>query len=323
MWREGRDPRMEWDGHAWPSTSGDFVLPPLRAAAHGPAPARVQLVRLSSTLSGSRAFGVLLALHARAIAENLTCLLQSIDIEGPHQLRVSLRRLRVLLRVFKPVLRGALYRELRADARALGLIVGELRDADVVIEEIVKPHLGRGARDQELAASLERWRQEVRGRVRARLIAARADRFAGRLSNVALMLERRETKRGKVLHATLIAQAVNDLSHAVSDTAARAPSLSADALHDFRKDVKALRYAADLAAAANGDEAAAQLATRLKGIQTDLGRHNDTVMLAGIDPPLGELQQAWRELRARLLVARAPRAEELGALAAQWQTLCA
>ena len=74
----------------------------------------------------------MLALLARSIAENLYIVFTSDDPEGPHQLRVALRRLRALLRVTKGLLAEDSTAGLARRARDLGRIAGRQRDADVL-----------------------------------------------------------------------------------------------------------------------------------------------------------------------------------------------
>ena len=71
------------------------------------------------------------------IAANMAVVADSAAIEGPHQLRVGLRRLRTAFAVFGPSLGKAAMAPLAATARRLGRVVGELRDADVLMSEVV------------------------------------------------------------------------------------------------------------------------------------------------------------------------------------------
>ena len=51
-------------------------------------------------------------------------------------MRIGLRRLRSLLKVFRPVVDSEGLRELDRKARDLGLLLGELRDADVAMDTV-------------------------------------------------------------------------------------------------------------------------------------------------------------------------------------------
>jgi inorganic triphosphatase YgiF len=73
------------------------------------------------------------------IATNIAVIQQLEVADGPHQLRIGLRRLRSLFSVFSPVLECPEMCRLSAEARWLGQEVGRLRDLDVVANEMVRP----------------------------------------------------------------------------------------------------------------------------------------------------------------------------------------
>lgn len=260
------------------------------------APVRPQLVRMAAQTKAADACGALFAFYANGIAKNLQCVLTSIDPEGPHQFRVTLRRLRVALKVFRPVLHDETRRQLARGARELGAIASELRDADVVIGELIAPQL-EDFGVQALSGALNDWRQEVRGRVRARLTVAKAAAFADTLVAAA-----RTAARGKHSRDSANQFVERFLARAWSQTAPKAlhlAELSDESLHDFRKDVKALRYAIELETAFSGQRRA-KVARSLKRIQDLLGHVNDVATLTQFNPPLSD-GAALDAVRARLI----------------------
>ena len=105
------------------------------------------------------------------IAANMIVVAESDATEGPHQLRVGLRRLRTAFLVFGPALGDAATRPLSEAAQRLGQVAGQLRDSDVLIDEVVNgaaPGLDAAAR-AALVAALEAGREAVRGTVRKTL----------------------------------------------------------------------------------------------------------------------------------------------------------
>jgi triphosphatase len=280
-------------------------------------PARVHLVRLPAATLAADGCSAVMALHAAAIAHNLDCVLTTLDPEGPHQLRVALRRMRVALRVFRPVMKKKANAHLAGSARALGRIVGELRDADVLIDEIIGPT----ARDQAaLMSALGAWRQEVRGRVRAQLLAINASAFAADLARDAAASAWIKKSCGAQPASYLIAEALADFRVQVAVAAKRLPNLSHTELHALRKDVKALRYGTELAAAAG--VAPADSASPLKRMQDLLGYANDMAALEQFEPPLVGHAEAWAQLHARILAARADRvAGAVADAARQWTAM--
>lgn len=277
------------------------------------APQRVQLVRLPSGICATHGLSAVLALHAAAIAQNLNCVQTSLDPEGPHQLRIALRRTRVALRIFRPVMKKDANAKLAAAAREFGAVVGELRDADVLIDEIIAP-----AAKGPLVTALNAWRQEVRGRVRARLNAATAHAFADRLAAGAA--RGRWTKKTDFTLETTIRAALDGFRDIVAERGARLPHLDNVELHQLRKDVKALRYGTELAVAAG--LAPADAVRPLKRMQDLLGYANDMASLANFDPPIFAGRRDLQALREQLIAERAERVSASAEDAAsEWRDL--
>jgi len=249
---------------------------------------------------------------AVAIAANLRCVATLADPEGPHQLRVSLRRLRIALRTFAPMMGVDAAKRFAWLARDLGAIVGELRDADVMIEEMIRPaaeQMGRGA---GLLSALDMWRDGVRARVRHGLLAARAPVFAAELRR---MYEHREEPKA-IGDSPFVAGALANTAVAAAMQRAvargrRISELAPAGRHELRKDVKNWRYAVELAAAIAPEHRAAALIGPLKRLQSALGRLNDLTMLAQFDPPLPSdgQRKALRRVRKKILAANAEGAD--------------
>ena len=281
------------------------------------APVRVRLIQLYPKTLAAHACSVTLALHGAAIAHNLECVLTTLDPEGPHQLRIALRRTRVALRVFEPVMRAKMNARLVEAARALGTIAGELRDADVLIDEIIAP----AARDETgLMMALTAWRQEVRGRVRARLLAANAPAMAANFANAAGAPGwlKPALKEDTTL-ADLIASAQAAFWERAEPLAARLADLSHLELHQLRKAVKAMRYGAELAASAGLD---GDVVPRLKRMQDALGYANDTAALERFNPPVFGEASALQRVRGRLIAERQGAvADAITAAMREWRAL--
>ncbi len=266
-------------------------------------PLCLQLMRIPADVQASHFYSVMLAVHAKAITRNLECVLISLDPEGPHQLRVSLRRLRVVLRAFGAVMRATTVERLTDGARRIGSIVSELRDADVLIDELIGP-AAAGNEGARLMKGLGSWRQEVRGRVRARLVGAESQAFAANLAGLAGTFAWRKKRGREYLASELIAPFVERCALRVAEAVAGLSQLPREKVHDVRKDVKALRYAVDLADALSLNRDA-DLPRRLKQAQDALGYVNDMWLLEGFSPPLVSENASLAALRDRLVADRA------------------
>ncbi len=242
---------------------------------------------------------------AAEIDRHMAVFLGSEDEAGPHKARVALRRLTTALDAFGPILRRTPKAEIRAEAKRIFRALGEVRDADVYLA-------GKGARQG--GRNLARETALLRARVRARLRARKAVTFAPRLVRLfdddGLL---REKPRGVVARAA----PVIELARAALDNAwDRAGAwgddpavLGEESLHDFRKDMKTLRYLSEFFAPLWPDASWPDFRNILQGLQDDLGLLND---------------MANARAKTRDKTARSPREiEALTASTRDWRALLA
>ena len=114
------------------------------------------------------------------IATNVLVVRQLDNAEGPHQLRIGLRRLRSVLSVYGPVLQSPEMERLNAEARWLGQEVGSLRDLDVVGNDMVRREADTHPDEPGLsflADVLLRQARERREQLRKLLAGARVQAF--------------------------------------------------------------------------------------------------------------------------------------------------
>ncbi|HVL59527.1 MAG TPA: CHAD domain-containing protein, partial [Burkholderiaceae bacterium] len=118
-------------------------------------------------------------MHALA---NVEPVLSGTDPEGPHQLRVALRRFRAALRLFA-LRRQPQWRALDAGARALAAAAAELREIDVLQHELLpalreshcdEPHSAAAlaALERALSAAADLARRALRAQLRSPRLAA-------------------------------------------------------------------------------------------------------------------------------------------------------
>ena len=205
-------------------------------------------------------------------------------------MRVALRRLRVLLRGFAPGLRRRPLRGLERRARDLGRLASPLRDADALIEDLLRPRLTGEADAAALIGALEKQREDIRARGREDLLAAAATGFAIELLALADLGSWRP--QGRRRRALLECPPVMALAPALEARWQRAKkrgrnlaSLSPSQRHRLRKDLKQLRYLAELAAAPGNLPGAERFLKRLAKLQRDLGFLNDLAVLEALQLP--------------------------------------
>ena len=232
------------------------------------------------------------------IAANMALVADSAVIEGPHQLRVGLRRLRTAFAVFGPSVGKAALAPLAATARDLGRVAGELRDADVLMSEVVAgaARLGldpaaRGALD----AALEARRDAVRARVRAALAGPEATAFLFELG--AFIEGRGWLVASDYSQTSRLAAPIGEVAPGIlarrhkkaMKLGRKVRELDAAGLHQLRKELKKLRYTVDMFAPLYGGARMRDYLRALKELQDSFGSLNDAVMageaLTGPDAP--------------------------------------
>ena len=209
--------------------------------------------------------------QASIFATECAALLENDDSVHPHRSRVALRRIRTALAGFAPILDGKVARRIARRARSLFRTLGPLRDADVAAESFAEGD----AHDVLMARATE-----IRAETRQKLVAAHAAFFAdairqsletGRLFDP----DPRSQRLASADAALLGGQALH-----LAWTQARAyrgamEDWDDETRHDFRKDLKSLRYIAEFFADSwPGKDRDAFLA-RLTKLQDELGAMND------------------------------------------------
>lgn len=243
------------------------------------------------------------------IGANAACVRSTEDPEGPHQLRVGLRRLRSALAAFSPAIGGPGATHLSAEARWLGGEIGRLRDLDVARTELLAPeaeahpHL---AGFTALIHSLEERTDRTRADVRATLEGSRATLF---LHELAEFVETRGwLDRDDHTQTARLARPVEDLAKEalakrwakVRKRAKKIETLDIEARHELRKELKKLRYGLEFFAPVLPGKTTTTFVKRLKKLQQLFGDLNDLAMaetlFLGAEAPAGDDPDAQRAI---------------------------
>ncbi|WP_448577686.1 CYTH and CHAD domain-containing protein [Thermaurantiacus sp.] len=285
----------------------------------GPAVVSSRPVEVPQATPSGEGFDRLMLGLSEAVAANLYMTLVSEEPEGPHQLRVALRRLRTALRLFRPILERDLADELARTARDIGRLVSPLRDADVLAGGLLMPRADPG-----LASVLRRWTEETRRTVRGQLLDVGATGFAIRLLSLAALGGwQRQGQRDRLLrpHEEVVRPALSRLWARVSHAGKRLAGLSPEERHELRKDLKKLRYAMEMV---SREAQPGGFVPALKRLLQDLGDLNDLSVLEGFQPDLGsaEANAALAALKSSLPHASTARTDQLlGRACRHWRAL--
>ncbi len=232
---------------------------------------------------------------------SLGCLVQVLEaadafrrdgaVEGVHQVRVGLRRLRTALKIFEGVVHDGSSAWVEQEVRWLAGELAEARSLDVFIGEAFEPRAA-SLSDTKAAAQYGERLKAARNKAYERVAAALASpRFAALALEIALWIEDgvwRSPAAAERRHAVLAgiddfaARVLEDLRRTVVKRARGFEKLDAVSRHKLRIRAKRMRYASDFFGLLFTDDDAAKKHRRfnaaLKPLQMALGRLNDIAM---------------------------------------------
>ncbi len=200
------------------------------------------------------AFRISLMHCLRHIALNTPVVSQARDMEGLHQLRVGLRRLRAALEVFGRAFDNDVLGELRMRAKSLGKTFGETRDLDVFADELfsaVETAAPNRAGMAELRGLVDAARSDSWRRCSAHASSGEFTRF---LLDLAAAAETRVWRQGvEPMQIATFVQPAEEFARVVLDKrnrkarkrARRLADLNTSQRHRLRIALKKLRYAAE------------------------------------------------------------------------------
>lgn len=244
------------------------------------------------------------------ILDNWQATLVLPDPEGPHQLRVGLRRLRTAIRLLVPKTQPVDLLSLAREARDLAQIVGKLRDADVLISDIYEPAAKSVFGDDgtiELSDVLIGHQENQRKLVRADLASARWSNLKLNCIFFEQAVERSIGLAGAEENGSIVSIgrcALKKCWRRVRKQGRRLENLSIHERHEMRKDLKSLRYATEFFLPLYASGQTREFLKQLKRLQDVFGYLNDVAMaeqLSGIvevaSPGRADLQRSVKRLR--------------------------
>jgi CHAD domain-containing protein len=222
--------------------------------------------------------------------------------EGVHQTRVALRRLRSVLKVFRPVSRCPEVDAFDAGLKALADRLGPARDWDVFLSGLgaqVAEAMPGEKRVAALLKAAEARRQAAYAALRAELDGPGFRRLV--LSGLGLLLQRpwravEDPERPARLEEKLPEFAATLLDkrwHKLCSEGEDIEGHSAEALHEVRLEAKRMRYATELFAPLWPGKATRRFQKRLAALQESLGIANDTAVARSLVASLGTGVPAW------------------------------
>ena len=251
---------------------------------------------------------------AQALDASLAVFLETDDPSGPHKARVALRRLTTALDAFGPILRRKASAALRSHAKAMFRDLGRVRDSDVHLMN-ADPGLGAKA-TKELADRNRRLRDKTRDRLRKSRMVRFTQVLRVSVQDGGTLFRRSHAAQDRRA-APVTDFAAEALGAAWATCRAYGPSVKAIPdlkRHDFRKDMKTLRYLAEFFADHFPDLRETVFLRDFRKMQDALGTLNDFMVALEIEgrslpdplPPkvvtaLNQAEALWKALHPATL----------------------
>ncbi|HLI58753.1 MAG TPA: CHAD domain-containing protein [Solirubrobacteraceae bacterium] len=231
------------------------------------------------------------------VGANLEGAIAGEDVEYLHQLRIAVRRSRMVQRQFKRVFPALDLPGLRSDFRRLQRATGPARDLDVHVEEFEElralvPERLRGALEPLRVALADR-RRRARGDLERTLRSERTGELLAdweRLLESLVELPTDDRPAAERSIGSLTAERVSAVyARIVRMGEAIGPDSPAESYHELRKRGKDLRYLLELFGMQLFDRDVVEpLVRALKGLQDLLGRHQDRQVQATLVAALAD-----------------------------------
>jgi triphosphatase len=244
-----------------------------------PAPSKAPKIALAEDVTVAEAFVQIMRQSISHVTANQSALLEG-AAEGIHQLRIGLRRIRTTLRLFRQFLRQAESEVRKRELQWLGHEVGEARDWDVFLANILPLHLG----DEMVVDTVTQLTDFAHQRAAA---AIRSPRYARLMLGLGHWLESNDWRlsppsdAGKRLDERLAGEAaamLDDVAQGVFKAGRKLRRLNAAGRHELRKRAKKLRYSVEFVATLYPEKEMSDYMKTLKKLQRVLGDINDDVV---------------------------------------------
>lgn len=242
---------------------------------------------LTRDLSAEEAFHRTLRQCQSHIAQNIRPVVEARDVDGLHQLRVSLRRARMAFAAFGPAFRGPAIENLRLRAKLIARRLAPARDLDVFLEDLFEPVAAANRSSDAFAVLRARAQVARRAAWNDAVHEAGGASFASFLHDFEHALNRclwRDTPRR--LHPGVVPPfvvpvgdvACNVLNRRLRHVRRRAhhlDDLTTEGRHALRIAMKKLRYTAEFFAPLYPGRSVQKFLKRMSTMQDVLGAMND------------------------------------------------
>lgn len=256
-------------------------------------PVRAKPLQLEPDMTSSDAFAMILAEGLRQIIANENAILRARDVEGVHQMRVAIRRLRSAISAFGGAYDHGEIARIKGELSWLAKTLGMARDWDVFLERSVKPVQTAFPGDSGLDELTAATRNARRTAWESVLITLESERYRVLMIDIAAAVSGAAWTGSNGVHAERSLDEPSPYDRPIAKTArkclhkrlrkvrrlgGRIEELSVPERHEMRIALKRLRYAADFLQSCFERKPAARYLSALSKLQDVFGELNDAAM---------------------------------------------
>ncbi len=288
------------------------------AAGEGPGSFRAGPVGLTDDMTARAAFAAIAKSALEQLRLNEACALIGEDIEGVHQQRVAIRRLRSLISAFKATMTGDTRGYLIHELKWLQGVLGPARDWDVFIHETLAQMRQRLPDEAALLDLLAESKRQREAAYQALRHAINGPRYTEFLLRMELWLtkgiwETADTASSDPLDrpiADFAADALDRRQKKLLKLGGKKAKLEEAEFHDLRLEFKKMRYLSEFFSSLFAKKAVRRYLKSMAAAQDRLGSLNDALVSRSL---LGQLEQSLHDALGE------PETRRLGGLLLGWQ----
>ncbi|MDQ2083511.1 CHAD domain-containing protein [Xanthobacteraceae bacterium Astr-EGSB] len=260
------------------------VDPAEEARPAAPRWSRAPRLDLSTHMTGAEAFAAIVAHSLQHFAANEECARRNLHVEGVHQCRIALRRLRAALQIFRPLLERGKAAPIHTELRWLAGVLGAARDLDIVETELLAPTVAGLSDGEPAAALLATLKANQAAAYAAVAEALGSPRHRALVADLTRLARDGRSGRSDDAEQPLVGFAAHALSRVYAKLLRKAAGfelLSAAERHEARIALKRLRYALDFFVNLFDGRSKKKFIRKVTRLQDDLGRMNDLSVARG------------------------------------------
>lgn len=238
-------------------------------------------VNLTKNLSVEDSMSLILRQSLSQLLANRTAADCGQDIEGVHQARISIRRIRSALVLFKRYIGGSETSHIKAETKWLIDVLGQARDLDVFLDEVLPVVAADRLNDPDIAVVQQAAIKARAAAYRKVRRALNSRRYTDAMLTLAIWIEERRWRQSvseDLLDTPLVdiaGQLMAKPHRKVLKLGKSFAALSTERRHEVRIALKKVRYAAEFFTSLFPDSRTRPYISAMRRLQNALGASND------------------------------------------------